>query len=303
MKRLIFKKIGMILILCLVSTIIMPVALASDISFPMGKTIADSSKVVFTGKIISTRLERVDSIIYPPATAIPEIPDYNNPGAFVGFFGNYYIYTVEVYDILKGDKSNEKHIVEFWDANSHGEIWANGYLIYACITSYPLYTGETYMFFSTSSDIQNNKVVCKFHEYGESYYGKLNLKSDGYYYISGYLDGSYNNFKISPEDLYKSMGLLAVPTNTPPVDTSSPTPTPTPTSTPPPSFGDIGTHWGKDFINALALKGIMNGYLTGSGQLEYRPDISMKRQEFARIWLVDCHIFQQASISHMKFLQ
>jgi hypothetical protein len=61
-----------------------------------------------------------------------------------------------------------------------------------------------------------------------------------------------------------------------------------------PSFGDIDSHWGKDCINELALKGILNGYLTGTGELEFRPDNFLKREEFAKIVVVAYNIVDKS---------
>lgn len=81
------------------------------------------------------------------------------------------------------------------------------------------------------------------------------------------------------------------PTSTPtptPTPTASPTPTvtPTPTSTPSPTptptlsfFPDLSNHWARDFVENLALRGLINGYPDGL----FHPDNPITRAEFTKI--------------------
>ena len=45
------------------------------------------------------------------------------------------------------------------------------------------------------------------------------------------------------------------------------------------SFADVGEHWAKGYINALAAKGVINGYADGT----FRPDNAVTRAEAAKI--------------------
>lgn len=45
-------------------------------------------------------------------------------------------------------------------------------------------------------------------------------------------------------------------------------------------FVDMKTHWAKDYVSELYFQGVLQGSDNGQGQMIYRPDASMTRQEF-----------------------
>jgi hypothetical protein len=62
-------------------------------------------------------------------------------------------------------------------------------------------------------------------------------------------------------------------------------------------FSDISDHWGKQSINSLTAKGVINGYKVSPGVYEFRPDNPMKREEFAKIITVAYNVFDPTATS------